>query len=66
MIDEKDLENKGLGDKPNKTKKTVRVRVKPNRAVEGIGKAGTEASIDEQEAKRLVKIGYVELVVEAK
>jgi hypothetical protein len=58
-------EDKEQGGSTIPQRNQVRVRVKPGRAVNGIGGAGTEASIDEQEAKRLVGIGYVEIIKES-
>jgi len=56
-------ENKQGGETPP-LHNQLRVRVKHGRAVSGIGGAGTEASINEQEAKRLAHIGYVEIIKE--
>jgi|CXWL01.1.fsa_nt_gi hypothetical protein len=73
MKDDFELENKALQPNENKSKEkehvprggaaaTVRVRIKPGRAVEGLGEAGSEHDVDPKEAKRLERIGYVEIL----
>jgi hypothetical protein len=58
----KDIPNKSIQPSENKM---VKVRIKPGRAVEGLGGPETEHLVDEREAKRLERIGYVEIVKEA-
>lgn len=57
-------ETRGIERATRPPETLARVRVKPGRAVNGIGGAGTEASISEQEAQRLAAIGYVEIIKE--
>ncbi len=57
------LENKAAMPAAAERKK-VKVRVKPFRAVEGIGGPGTVAEVEAPLAEELAAIGYVEILKE--
>lgn len=56
-MDEKPLENKAV--QPPANKKLVTVRIRPNRSITGVGKAGDEVQMAEQLAKQYERDGYV-------
>ena len=60
------VEKKDFGqekaEKPKKSGNTLRVQVKPRRAVTGIGGAGTIAEIDKGLAKELEADGFVTIL----
>ena len=62
MKKQADVENKGV--KAAVAQRKVKVRVRPFRAVAGIGGPGTEAEVDEALAVELASIGYVEILKE--
>lgn len=56
-------ENKGM--QPPASNKLVKVKIRQNRAIEGVGKAGDEVQMTEQVAKQYEREGYV-IVLEEK
>lgn len=61
MKDEKEIENKRMTDKPNKTGMT-RIRINHNRAIAGLGKAGEEFDVSELVANNFVAQGLAVIV----
>jgi hypothetical protein len=56
------IENKAVGTGQNKAEKTVKVQIKPKRAIAGLGKAGDVVEMAESVAKRYEREGYVTIL----
>jgi hypothetical protein len=61
MKDENDLQNKVMQPMPNKAV-TVKIKIKENRAITGVGKAGDVIEVSELAAKNFVSLGFAEYV----
>jgi len=59
-----DKKNKKYEPSENKQEKMVRIRIKPNRAIAGIGQAGDVVEVSALVAKNFVGQGLAEIIEE--
>lgn len=58
---EEPKENKAIT--PSFNKKMVKVKINQNRAIKGVGKAGDEVEMTEQDAEKYEQSGYVTILM---
>lgn len=60
-MDSTELDNKSFTPSGNKTKK-VKVKIRQNRAIEGVGKAGDVVEMDKAVAEQYESEGFVTII----